>query len=242
VRHESQLFPVPDGIDDEAAVLFEPAASSLHAVLRRPPPSGARVLVLGGGMIGLGIVAALAALRRDLSTTVLTRHGFQAERALALGAAHAAGHDGSEPYAALAASLATEVVGRGRRNRYLHDGFDAVFDAVGSAGTLHDALRFCRPRGSVVLVGVNLYPGVLDRTPLWRREIEIVGAVGHGEDELDGERCTTYRRVADWVRDGRLSLAGLVTHRFRLDDYRRALRAACRKATSGAIRVAFDFR
>ena len=37
VAHESQLYRVPDEIDDETAVLVDPIAGALHAVLRRKP-------------------------------------------------------------------------------------------------------------------------------------------------------------------------------------------------------------
>jgi threonine dehydrogenase-like Zn-dependent dehydrogenase len=242
VRHESQLFPIPDEIPDEAGCLFEPVSCSVHAVLRRPPEPGSRVLVVGAGMIGLTLVAALRALQRPLEITALARHDFQVEHARTLGASRAIGLGGDDPYDALAVALGTSVVGRRPKNRYLADGFDVVYDAVGSARSLHDAIRWCRPRGVVVLVGVNLFPGVLDRTPLWRREIELVGAVGHGEDEWEGTRCTTFSRVSDWLRAGRIDLQGLVTHRFPKERYREAIAAAGGKAASRAIRVVFDFR
>lgn len=242
VRHESQLFAVSDDLDDESAALVEPLASSVHAVLRRPPKAHDRVLVIGAGMIGLGIVAALRALGRDLDVTVLARHEFQGKQAKRFGAGGALVGNRVDPYEALSASLGTSIIGTSRGNRYLADGFDAVYDAVGSASTFHDALRWCRPRGFVILVGVNLLPGVLDRTPLWRREIDVVGAVGHGEDDFEGTQCTTFQRVSDWLRTGRILGNGLVTHRFRLPEYRRALRVADGKSWSGAVRVLFDFR
>ena len=37
--HDSMLFPVPDSISDEAAVLADPFAVSFHSILR-PPPAG----------------------------------------------------------------------------------------------------------------------------------------------------------------------------------------------------------
>ncbi len=241
VRHESQLFPIPDGIPDETASVFEPASCAVHAVLRRPPEPDSRVLVVGAGMIGLTLVAALRALGRPLEVTALARHAFQAERACALGAVPTVVTDAEDAYEALAAGLGTTIVGRRRSNRYLADGFDVVYDAVGSARSFHDSIRWCRPRGTVVLVGVDLFPGVLDRTPLWRREIEVVGAVGHGDDEWEGTRCTTFARLADWLGCGRIDLAGLVTHRFPHERYREAIAAAAGKTASGAIRVVLRF-
>jgi threonine dehydrogenase-like Zn-dependent dehydrogenase len=241
VRLESQLLPVPDNVSDEAAVLFEPAACSLHAVLRKPPIAGDHVLVVGGGTIGMGVLSALRALRIDIRITALTRHPFQSEQALRLGADHVVDESRGDAYRDLAQILGTEVVGRQRQNRLLKVGYSIVYDCVGSALTLHNALRWCRPRGAVVLIGVDLHPGVLDRSPVWHREIDIVGAMSFGMDEWEGHQCSTFQRVADWCSSGRLSLQGFLTHRYALDEYRDAIAAAALKARSRAVKVALEF-
>src|SRR6185312_9142636 len=85
VAHESQVVPVPDGMSDEEAVLVEPFACSVHAVRANLPPDGARVLVIGGGSIGLLTTAALRALAPRAEVTMLARHEFQLEHAQRLG-------------------------------------------------------------------------------------------------------------------------------------------------------------
>ena len=47
--HTSMLIPCPDDIADEEAVLADPFAVSLHAVINHPPPPGGKVLVYGVG-------------------------------------------------------------------------------------------------------------------------------------------------------------------------------------------------
>ena len=242
VRHESQLYPLPDAIDDETAVMIEPAGCSLHAILRRAPRDGDRILILGTGMIGLGMISALRALGVRVRIVALARHAFQADAAKALGADDAVGHVGGDVYETLAATLGTRVQGRHKGNRYLIDGFDAVYDCVGSARSLHDAIRWCRPRGTVLLEGINMYPGVLDRTQVWRRELDILGTIGQGMDEWEGQRRNTFEWVIDWLREGRLSLNGLLSHRFPQHEYKQAIRTAIAKRKTGAIRVALDFR
>ncbi|HET9017300.1 MAG TPA: alcohol dehydrogenase catalytic domain-containing protein, partial [Thermomicrobiaceae bacterium] len=59
VAHRSQLVPVPESVSDESAVLAEPFAVALHAVLRNRPADDDTVLVIGAGVIGLCTVAAL---------------------------------------------------------------------------------------------------------------------------------------------------------------------------------------
>ena len=38
--HVSQLFAIPDGVSDEAAVLADPVSVSLRSILLAPPPDG----------------------------------------------------------------------------------------------------------------------------------------------------------------------------------------------------------
>nr|NIS79781.1 alcohol dehydrogenase catalytic domain-containing protein [Anaerolineales bacterium] len=41
--HETEVWPVPDDINDDQASLIEPMAVALHGVLRRPPSAGEQV-------------------------------------------------------------------------------------------------------------------------------------------------------------------------------------------------------
>jgi threonine dehydrogenase-like Zn-dependent dehydrogenase len=191
-------------------------------------------------MIGLGVVAALRALGGKFDLTVLSRHGFQTERAAALGADRVIGRT-DDPYESLAEALGTRVLGKRRTNRALREGFDLVYDTVGNSTTLHHALRWTQPRGCLVLIGVDLVPGNIDQAPIWLREIEVLGVLGHGAERWEGARVHTYQLVCDWYRSGRLDLRGLLSYRFPLRDYRKAIETAASKSASGAIKVALDF-
>jgi len=39
--HESQLFPIPEGVGFDQAVLADPFSVDLHAILKAPPADGA---------------------------------------------------------------------------------------------------------------------------------------------------------------------------------------------------------
>src|ERR1700729_4009779 len=47
--HPAQLFAIPGGVSDEAAVLADPVSVSLRSILLAPPPGGQPVLVYGSG-------------------------------------------------------------------------------------------------------------------------------------------------------------------------------------------------
>jgi len=61
-------------------------------------------------------------------------------------------------------------------------------------------------------------------------------------EHYQGRRLGTYDLVLELIRAGKLNPRGLLTHRFRLEDYKQALLAAIDKAANHSIKVAFDFR
>jgi threonine dehydrogenase-like Zn-dependent dehydrogenase len=127
-------------------------------------------------------------------------------------------------------------------NRMLMGGFDLVFDVVGIAATLNNALRWTRAGGTVVLVGVNLHRMLLDVTPVWYQEVNLVGAVGHDVVVWEGERLSTFELAMRWMQTGELNCEGLLTHRFPLDAYQQAFATAVDKRAHRSIKVAFDLQ
>jgi len=132
---------------------------------------------------------------------------------------------------------------RGRAgNRMLLGGLDVVYDVVGAAGTLNNALRWVRARGMVVLVGVNLHRMRLDVTPVWYQEVDLLGAVGHDVVSWQGETLSTFELAMRWMQAAKLRCEGLLTHRFHLDAYRTAFLTAADKRRCRAVKVAFDLK
>src|ERR1019366_9318558 len=101
--HSSMLFPVPDDVSDEAAVLADPFSVSFHAILRHPPPPEGKVLVFGAGALGLSSVAILRSLYPGVEVAVVARFPAQVEMALKFGASLVVPH---EPRLALVEALA----------------------------------------------------------------------------------------------------------------------------------------
>ncbi|MRR07881.1 MAG: hypothetical protein EG828_13295, partial [Deltaproteobacteria bacterium] len=62
VVHKSQVFRIPAGVSDESAVLTEPLAVGIQAVLNNRPEESDHVLVIGGGVIGAMVVKAIRGL------------------------------------------------------------------------------------------------------------------------------------------------------------------------------------
>ncbi|MGZ8562576.1 MAG: zinc-dependent alcohol dehydrogenase [Candidatus Limnocylindria bacterium] len=244
LAHASQLHPVPDGLSDETAAVAEPLACGLHAVLARPPTAGERALVIGGGAIGLGTLAALRMIAPATEVTIVVRHPIQADLANRLGAHHvvvdrggdgarraAVEHAGATEHAALAGSPT------------LTGGFELVYECVGTAASLEAAQRVTAPRGGLALIGSVTIVDGLDLTLAWARELRITGNYVYGrEASVPGQPHTMDHLMRLLSADGAPDVSGLVTHRFRLADWRAALRAAMGRERAASVKVVFDHR
>lgn len=239
LAHESQLVPIPDEISNEEAVLIEPAAVALHAVLRKEPQINDKVLIVGAGTIGLLILHILKQLQPECHVAVIARHDYQQEMARELKADHIPSDN--DLYQQIA-SITNAHLYRGKfGNQMLLGGFDRIYDCVGKAHSIHNVLRWCKAGGTVLLVGVDLNPSKFDYTPLVFQEVELIGCLGHGMEIYDGEQISTFELVIKLLKEERLNLNNLITHRFKLRDYRLALEAVTNKRNSHVIKAVFDF-
>jgi threonine dehydrogenase-like Zn-dependent dehydrogenase len=84
--HESMLFPIPEGISFEEAVLADPFSVSLHAILKSPPPKDGSAIVYGCGTLGLLSVAILKHLYSGIDILAIARYPNQEKLAYEMGA------------------------------------------------------------------------------------------------------------------------------------------------------------
>ena len=229
VAHESQLHAVPEGMSDEAAVMVEPAACAVHAARRPAVEQPSTVVVLGAGTVGLCTIAAVRSHLRPGTLIASAKHPDQRKLALDLGADLVV--DPGEVRRAVRRTSRSPMVGDG-----VGEGAEVVFDCVGTADSLDDALAIVRPREHVVLVGM---PGRIsvDLTGLWHKEIRLVGAYAYGR-EATGER--TFDLAFDLVAAA--DLGRLVSATYSLDRYRDAIDHAAHAGSRGAVKVVFDLR
>jgi len=228
-------------MSDEQAVLVEPAAGGIHAALATWPAVQIAlqrgetpiVAVLGAGTMGLCAIAGLRRYVPGVRIIVGARYPHQQALARSLGA------DIVVPSAELARAVRREsgchVVGD-----YLSGGCHATIDAVGSADSIMDCLKFTRPRGRVVLLGMPAIVS-LDLTGLWHRETALVGAYTYGTESMpDGTRKHTFDLAIETAAE--CQLERLVSASYRLDDYKDAIAHAAASGRRGAVKIVFDLR
>lgn len=241
--HRSMLHPIPEGVPDKAAGLHEPVSIALHGLARRPPEEGAPILIVGGGIIGLSALLAVRAFFPDNPVTVLLRYPHQAEAARACGATAVVMGSGAGAFEELAALTGGRAVGDGD-DRMLMGGFPYVIEGAGHPSAVTDALRAAGHRGTVLTLGA-IGIGTVDLTPIWYKQLEVIGSIDHGSSP-----SSVIGRAAEGLDhsiDAALEVLArqpfppdlLVTHEFPLEGYRDAVRAGLDKRESRAVKVAF---
>lgn len=242
VAHRTQVIPLPDEISDEAAVIAEPFAIALNAVLRNPPEDDETVLVMGAGVMGLVTLAAIRATGSTCRVLMTARHPFQIEMAQRLGADEVIKPKrGVGFFRQIAERTDAEVLKPILGKHVVKGGVDRVYECVGSDSTLDDALRLTRAGGMLVLVGIPKMPSNVDWTPIWFHEIDVHGSFGYAVHEFEGKDRNTMQLAVDLLAGGWADLAPLVTHRFRIDQYANALTTATSRGRNNVIRSVFEF-
>jgi L-iditol 2-dehydrogenase len=206
-------FVLPPHLPDEAAVFLEPAACVLRGIRHARLPESALAgsmpgcaAILGGGSMGLLHLLVLKAIHPELRAAVCDPLEERRGLALRLGADAAA-----PPGTAFQERVAELTRGLGA---------DAVFDTVGGAGALEDALAVSRPGGAVVLFA-HAETGEragFDLNAFFKSERRLLGTYSSSLAEL--------REVYRLLVTRRLDPSPLVTHRLPLSRFEEAVTLA----------------
>lgn len=239
--HESQCIPIPDDVSFDAAVLADPFAVSLHATLRNPPPSSGTALIYGCGTLGLLNVAVLRALYPTVRVLAVARFAHQQRLAQQLGAAHVLVW---RPIGQLIRTV-SELTGAEALTPWygrpmLNGGVDVVYDSVGSAESLEVSVRITKTRGRIVVTGVEM-PKEFEWTPLYFKEIALIGSNAFAIEEYDGRRQHAMQWYLEFLQTKRIDVTPIITHRYHLDQYRDAFMTCWDQGRTGAVKVLFEF-
>ncbi|MEV4438458.1 Zn-dependent alcohol dehydrogenase [Streptomyces sp. NPDC049577] len=188
--------PVPDDVPYEIAALIGCGVTTgLGAVLNTARvEAGSTVAVLGCGGVGLSAVqgARLAGAAQIVAVDPVSR---RREAALRFGATEA---------------LVPDALGEARTRLTGGEGFDYVFEVVGTSATARTGYEATRRGGTLCVVGAGAMDDHLrlNMFELFFDEKRVLPSLYGGGDI----RRSYQRTIALW-RAGRVDLEGLITHR-----------------------------
>jgi threonine dehydrogenase-like Zn-dependent dehydrogenase len=242
VAHASQVHRVPDHVTDENALMAEPFTIGLHAALQNWPGDDEQVLIQGAGTIGLVMLAALRTLGSKAQITLLARYPFQKEAAERLGASEVILTKGIDPFERVAQKTGGQVLKPIIGKRVLAGGCDRVYECVGSDESVDNALRFTRNGGTTVLVGVPGLAKGIDWTAIFHQELTVRASyIANHAEPYQGQVWGAFDLTLDLMARGELDLGWMVTHRYKLDEFDRAMREVSARGSTGMIKAVFAF-
>ncbi|HEY4942149.1 MAG TPA: bi-domain-containing oxidoreductase [Rhizomicrobium sp.] len=232
---------LPDALSYDEAAFGMLGIIALHGVRSAKLTFGESVAVLGLGLLGLLTVQIL----RSYGCRVICMDPDPSKVAMALA------------FGADAATASTDELEGAVSAQTASFGCDAVIIAAAtkSDAPIHTAVKLCRMKGRIVVVGVvDIHP---DRNELWAKEIELVVSRAAGPGSLDplyeqdgvdlpiGDvRWTQNRNLEEFLRlaaTRRVDLKPLITHRFPIADAAATYSGLIGGSIGGAVGVLLDY-
>lgn len=193
VAPQSRLLKLPGEISWERAALIEPLSGAAYAVDRGGIKASDRVLIAGGGPVGLLVLLALEAV--DVETVYLTEISkTRRDRARELGA--------TDVFNPLEVKIPRKM-----KELTEGQGLDVSVEAVGTGAALKDCLASTRHGGTVVVQGI-----FTERVP-----IHMLGFVSR-EITMIGTNSINPQLALEWISAGRVEPESIVTRIVPLDD------------------------
>ncbi|KUO08511.1 zinc-dependent alcohol dehydrogenase [Streptomyces sp. DSM 15324] len=156
----STLIRLPDSLPLHRAALVEPTAVAVHDVGRAGVREGERVVVVGGGPVGVLIALVARAAGADVRVVELSTHRRLLAEEWGLTAWDPAAEDLPE--------LVREWTGDA--------GADVAFEVSGAAGGVDTAVDVLGVRGRLCLVAIHSRPREVNLHRFFWRELTLVGA------------------------------------------------------------------
>ena len=221
---ENRITPIPHDFDLRLVPLLGCAVTTAIGVVNNDAhvKIGQSVVVFGVGGVGLNIAQAAAMVSAHPIVGIDLVDG-KLDMARRFGATHCIN---SAKVGDLAAKIRM-IVGNA--------GADVVVDTTGNARVIEQAYELTHADGKTILVGVPKKGDNISiySLPLHFKKVLTGSHGGSAEPHVDIPR---YIRL---IQAGKLSLAGLVTHEFKLEQINEAI-AVMRSAEAGRVLVAMD--
>lgn len=200
VVHPAELcFKLPVQMSLEEGAMCEPLSVGVHACRRAHVGPETRVLIIGGGAIGL-VTMLVAKAFGSPCIIVADTHSERLTSAKHLGANET-----------VLVSRSPEEMGREIEEirRKMGGAIDVSCDCVGSTKSLTTCLEITRSAGRVCVVGMRETDMTLPITAAISREVDILGVFRYRN---------TYPLCLDLIGSGRVDVKPLITHRYKFSE------------------------
>jgi L-iditol 2-dehydrogenase len=240
IAHKSQVLKIPESVTFEQALIAEPLACAIHGIFKHLPRDNENCVVIGCGTIGLATILALKSFSKcNIITTA--KYAFQSELAKKLGA---------DEVFLIKKDLHIKKIGRKLGCRILSPvmedalpiggGADIVIDSVGNVSSLANSMRLVKTKGTVILIGYPSYVEI-DWTPIMAKETHLVASNIFSNITINKVKKRTLQVALDLIESGQANVKDFITHKFSIDEYKKAFEVATNKSQYNSIKTVFIY-
>ena len=164
------VIKLPNNVTDEEGAMIEPTAVGLHAIHLADIKVGDKVLVVGGGIIGL-VSAMFAKLEGAEFVAISETNQARGKKSVKLNVA-------DEFFDAKDSNFLQNVFTK------VPNGFDIVIDCSGNTKAVESELMTVKAGGTIVLVGVSQKPIEFASVIAVMKELTIKGSIAYTKEEF----------------------------------------------------------
>jgi threonine dehydrogenase-like Zn-dependent dehydrogenase len=212
------VFRMPPGMSHRLGATVEPLVVGLHGVHRAGLRPGETCLIMGAGPIGL-VTLQWAKFAGARAIVVSEMAEGRREVALAMGADAAVDPRLQNPNVALA-----KITGE-------NTGPDVLFECIGAAGTLAEAVNYARRGGRIVVIGVCMEEDHWGPIAAMNKELDLRFSLGLEPGEIE----TTIAMLAA----GRVSTEPMITDVISLEELPKAFAGLSQPGRQTKVMVEF---
>lgn len=222
VVHPAELcFKLPEKVSLEEGAMCEPLSVGVHTCRRANIGPETRVLIIGGGAIGL-VTLLVARAFGSPRIIVADTHAERLSSAMEMGA------DETVLVSKKEEDMMKEIE---EIKKKMGGPIDVSCDCVGTTKSLTTCLEVTRSAGRVCAVGMRETTMSLPITPAISREVDILGVFRYRN---------TYPVCLDLISSGRVDVKPLITNRYKFTE--QDIKDAFEMSANGgnAIKVMFN--
>lgn len=212
----SLVVKLPENVTFEEGAMVEPTAVGLHAIHLADIKVGDKVLVIGGGIIGL-VSAMFAKMEGASYVAVSETNELRGKKAVDLKVA--------DEYLDAKDDFINKCFGK------TLDGFDVVIDCCGNEAAVTSAMMVTRGGGTIVLVGVSTKPITIPTVVSVLHEQTIKGAIAYTEEE--------FKVCVDLISHKRIDVSRFVDKVVSLDEVQNAFEELT-SGVSPSVKILID--
>lgn len=198
----NKLHLIPDSISDIKSAVVEPLAVAVHVVNRSKLVTGEKVLIVGGGPIGL-LIAQVCRAAGAGEILILELNPFRMRICRNFG---------------FNVTDSMDSINKDSKNSEL---YDVGYEVSGSEAGLKQIMKNIRSRGRIIIVGLFKAAFPMEMQEILYKELEILGSRVYTSEDFD--------LAIELISNDKVNVESLVTNIFGLKDFEKGFNLASQK-------------